>query len=819
MMKNLVINKRLRPIRFGFLVRPNDKLNLLKIFRVNTCLWGGQYNPIIPFFNRVPNWWSDHNQIYSAQQIINGYLDYFEPDILVESEPGMAKQYGYDKNRIISVNEILQSNEPKYLEGYGQSVNDIYRYLYQKEFRFQQKNEPTSWLFKNTKKHTSLFLACLCGDFPDEPKYQYFKENFQYVFSPEIKEFDVENLINYYSQRIITPLNIANTTLDVNYNHDNSPFLYVFDLLQSRDLLDYWNLRSVCQNTLAIPKQWLPKAEQFCKRFIEQNYRPLPGNPNGVMIRPTVMFSRSIEIDKAEALHKQYLHIEKKDINTVQYWYPSLWSDSPKAMIRRTRAILSAAEKREECPINSENENKMVYFNGLSPEFSERYNLSSCKFRWANILQMDSSRINEDIATVFPSLYRNSAYIKFHYNLANPIFYNKEGLTVFPKWSGSLNYLNLFSNYEVVRFWFKSMNIIDVSMSASGKATTQIIKTLGGFINLWSISSKDVIELLNSISQSDTKTMPVKEFRNRINKASSHIAGSLHKNRNFEMLVDKKAIELGVELHCHTCDNWGWHQIEKLNTVLTCNFCFKPLPFPVCYPDNKEYLKWSYRVVGPFSLNHYAKGGYATALSLKFFNSLSDLSFENNMTWTAGVKLQLEKKKDIEVDFLIWYQVKDNLRLNYEAKFVFGEAKSYGYNEDAFTKKDIDRMRELAERFPGSYLVFSTFKDTLSKDEKFLLGKLAKWGRAFIGDGNDTMKAYTVILTGTELFAESNILSMIWEKKGGKHKELASMLRSDDLEVFADVTQQLYLNLPPVFDDIRAKFEKKHLNRKLRKKK
>ena len=173
------------------------------------------------------------------------------------------------------------------------------------------------------------------------------------------------------------------------------------------------------------------------------------------------------------------------------------------------------------------------------------------------------------------------------------------------------------------------------------------------------------------------------------------------------------------------------------------------------------------------------------------------------------MKLQLEKNKEIEVDFLIWYQDKDSLRLNYKARFIFGEAKSYGYNGEEFSKTDVDRMRELAERFPGSYLVFSTFKENLSKSERILISKLAKWGRAFTGDGNDTMKAYIIVLTGAELFAESNILSMVWEKKGRKHKKLSSMLIYNDLETFADLTQQLYLDLPPIFDDIRAKFEKK----------
>jgi hypothetical protein len=39
------------------MVRPEDRANLLKVFQVNNCLWGGLFNPIIPFFKRVPAWW------------------------------------------------------------------------------------------------------------------------------------------------------------------------------------------------------------------------------------------------------------------------------------------------------------------------------------------------------------------------------------------------------------------------------------------------------------------------------------------------------------------------------------------------------------------------------------------------------------------------------------------------------------------------------------------------------------------------------------------------------------------------------------------
>ena len=43
----------LRPIRFAFRVRPDDKKGTLEIFRINTCFWGGRSNPVTPYFKHT----------------------------------------------------------------------------------------------------------------------------------------------------------------------------------------------------------------------------------------------------------------------------------------------------------------------------------------------------------------------------------------------------------------------------------------------------------------------------------------------------------------------------------------------------------------------------------------------------------------------------------------------------------------------------------------------------------------------------------------------------------------------------------------------
>ena len=78
------IKVKLRPIKLAFLVHPNDKESLLKAIEINTFLWGGTYNPIIPTYNCIPpNREGLPSNNPSAQNVISGYLDNFDPDYVV----------------------------------------------------------------------------------------------------------------------------------------------------------------------------------------------------------------------------------------------------------------------------------------------------------------------------------------------------------------------------------------------------------------------------------------------------------------------------------------------------------------------------------------------------------------------------------------------------------------------------------------------------------------------------------------------------------------------------------------------------------------
>ena len=86
---------RIRPFRFAFLVEPKDKKSLQRVFEVTSSLWGGVFNYVIPLFKTVPpRYKQEYQKPISAKIMLNGFVEAFQPDYLVETRPGQRKKYG-----------------------------------------------------------------------------------------------------------------------------------------------------------------------------------------------------------------------------------------------------------------------------------------------------------------------------------------------------------------------------------------------------------------------------------------------------------------------------------------------------------------------------------------------------------------------------------------------------------------------------------------------------------------------------------------------------------------------------------------------------
>lgn len=809
-MSDISINLRLRPIRLAFLIRPDDQKHTLEVFRINTCLWGGKYNPIIPFFKQLPKWWDKKGHRFeSPKQILNGYLDFFGPDFIVEAEKGMAGDLGFDSNRVLRFSDILMLEGDRDRDGVGQSVNDIYDDLYKKHFQFAMRHKHNIIHVKHENELFSVFAACIFGAFPTHRKLRYFEQNYKYVFEPQEIVLTDKSLSKLYKNRYTSALRIAQTNLNVDYNDHSDPALFVLDVQEARDLIDFWNLRIVQRNILAIPIQWIEGLSQFCKEFIIKNHRPLPGNPHGVMIQPTVMFSRSISDTESDKIHKKYLKVDKKDANCVQGWYPSLWRPGPEFMVRTTMPTVNAQEKRIDMSVDLEK--PVITFDNLWPEFARKY---GNKHRFANVVKLRCWGDKDQLATTFPCSYRKSSFPNFRLGREH-LLPTAEGLVFFPEYKNISERWELCSGTNALNTWFNE-NKITATLSDAGRTTEQIIQTLGGFWGIGKIANVGTVKLLDGMSRKPlTRSMHYKEFGQKIKDA---VGEGIWRYKEFETLVDRHAVELGLELKCAKCGSWGWHSIKQLDYSLTCDLCSQQFDFPITNPCSSQYCKWAYRVIGPFALPDYAKGGYASALAIRIFSDVIGRMDRVGVTWSTGQELTLSNGKKVESDFILWYQRKQMLGTDYPTEIVFGETKSFG--KDVFKDENINNAKLLAKVFPGAVLVFATMKeeDDISKKEISWLRKLAEWGREYDKEKDQT-RAPVIILTGTELFVSHSIEDS-WKEKGGKHAQIISpgRMRIENLRVLADLTQQLYLDMPSYGRWLEAKWKRRRAARERAKK-
>ncbi len=822
-MSHISATVRLRPVRFAFLVRPSDKKRVLEIMRINTCLWGGKFNPIIPYFQQVPAWWDRHGHRFdTARQIINGYLDRYEPDFLVEAEKGLAGGLGFSSKRVLQLSELLVHENDRYRNGNGLSTIDLYKELYLKEFQFQHRHKHNITNVTAENPAFNAFCACAFGGFPEQNTLGHFKRAFKDAFDPSEVTLNGGALAKLYRSGLTSALDIGLEKIEVDYHDHSAATLFVLDALESRDLIDFWNLRTLQRDIVAIPIQWIDELSNYCRGLIKKAHRPMPNNPNGVMLRAHVMFSRSIPKANIEDIYQKNIVVDVPGANVRQDWYPSIWKPTPNGHIRSSRPTLTAAKKTFD--VQYAEDNPDIRFDSIPPDFAEQY---GAKNRWVNVIKLRDWGFKNQIATALPTEYRDPKFSPF--SLGRDTYISTtEGFVIFQKYRDGQHYWKLTDGFNAIAEWLKTSKIT-VKLSDAGRATQQIIQTLGGFGGVRSIANADVVKLLNGISRKPiAKSMQQKEFINKVNDA---VKGDAWMKGAADKLVKGNAVELGLELKCTKCSSWSWYSLKQLDYKVSCDLCLREFSFPVLDPGGKENSRWAYRLIGPFALPDYARGGYAASLAIRFFSENVGHN-DTNVTWSSGLELTFPNEIPIEADFILWYQRTEIFGTDHPTEIVFGEAKSFGRagsenplmvarraaKKDVFLDDDVARLKRLAEKFPGAVLVFATMKvaSELTGDEVRRIRKLAEWGREYVRESRHS-RAPVILLTGDELFS-SYSLEVSWERKGGKHGACISAghIRLDHLKTLADLTQQLYLGMPSYSEWSQAKWDARREKQKKR---
>src|SRR3989344_2184822 len=189
------VNVKLRPIKIAFLVDPNKKKDILEAIKVSSFLWGGTYNPIIPVLKRVPALWKKNDRFInfrsSAKAITLGYIDTFDPDYFVVVGSCDIKHLKLDKERIISISEILEKVDSDGTPSYGVGLFEILNHFIDKELKFVRRR-PIDIYLPTFEKKSEMFLSSIFGKLPSNIE-KVLKENYQEHLDTKDKKISVDN--------------------------------------------------------------------------------------------------------------------------------------------------------------------------------------------------------------------------------------------------------------------------------------------------------------------------------------------------------------------------------------------------------------------------------------------------------------------------------------------------------------------------------------------------------------------------------------------------------------------------------------------------
>ena len=766
------LDLKLRPVRIGFLVNPNDKDGIRKAIHLNSLLWGGMFNPLIPCYKKLPRNWEEYKSKRStASKVISGYIEGFDPDYLVNISDVSIESIEFDSVRIVDYDGIISGYKEDMAPKVGAGIFEIIRQFKYDEMRFLRRNE-FKFLKPKLSKNHNLFLSSIFGKLDNYEKDLYE----DYLSDIEITEddIDIKNYWKYISSEYFYSRRIGAIYLEQRLS---GPVIFYLDATKTLDVIDYWNIRAAGWEVYPVAKQSEDEhgLHEICEKIIERAYRPYRHNKS-IYHHASIIKSRNTTEKEMSDFNKK-LEVKKHDTKkgpkvSLQRWYPRIWDEWAR---QNTQEIITPAYSKEKAIELQEGQTEFR-FKTLNPDF-DLYHVNTSSPRFA--LEIDSRVYGNDelLAEVIPMGGGDLARAVGKYSLrewriskSGPVYLSR--------------HQNWTINYEiplaepVMSAWFKEKGW-DVDMSPSGKIAKQMIKQLGGLWGIVHLKEEKLIKLLQELSNNGF--INEHDFKGRISQITNSDGIWLSRDEYIKRLLEKEIFQLGVELKCPICTQRSWYSLNDVDSSVRCGGCLSDYKLQsIDLPDKK----WAYKSFGTFGLPKQAYGAFGVLLTLNF------LVKDNNERATSLLSFTAKKNnKEIEADLCM--VIEKEFRDDSSQELLFAECKTY----NKFEKKDIERMQELANEFPGAVLVFSTLRTELTTTEKRMLKPLVNKGRRYW----KAEKTYNpvIILTGGELFSTHGI-PHCWENRDGKAGEIAkSNFYPRGLSDVADATQQIYLDMKP----------------------
>ena len=735
----------------------------------------------------------------SARELTRGLLGAFQPDLVVETKPGLANGIGFDQGRVLSFDRFNEA-DGNGRRTYGIDLRSVCRTLYKEEFRFVQRHPPIVVEPRPTDRRYGLLFAAIFGEFPTSGVLGECKEHFREALDAKEKEVKPDSFHELLTGHSLFPLRVgAYKLVTRTRGWSPDPALFYMDESEPYDIIEYWNLRALGWRIRPLPRLLAPKLKAFSEKFIVESHQPYPP-PSNACHDASFLCSRSCAFDE---MQKYVIALERPSSCHVStdWRVPRLWEEWGR---HADHAEPQVVEFKTESQETSSWGNSLAVAT-VVPQFVQDHIFDTPRHACTNVLEKLPGG-----APVIPWQMIDMRFLAGQLQSEN-IWVGREGICTTAGAYHSRRHFRLPSSLNVFASWAQK-NQLEIELSPAGRVAEQLIAAIGGLSGVRMVGNEELIKLLDRMAngtleidatqenesgpekrrlrKASVPLYQIKEVLKRVNYGNEFIA-----DNHLSALLRSNVLTLGMEVSCSHCGQTTWFALNQLSTRLKCQRCLDEFDFPATKPHRNT---WSYRVQGPFAIEDYGYGAYCVAAALQF---LSD-EFGAECTWIPSFRLtsKSENRVNSEADFAAFVRP-GRFGLITDPLLIFGECKTFGN----FDLRDYRRMKTLAKSFPGAIICFCTLKNALTQVEKKKISALAGQGRRSLESGK--LMNPVVVLTGTELLGQfkNEPFTTGYPPHFSKLGEGAFM--RGDVQEICDFLQQVHLGIESIHEWRRARRE------------
>ena len=693
---------RYRPVRIGFLVEDGRIDDLVMVAGLNTLLWGGIYNPVIPI---------SCARLQFAEQL----LDLFSVDVLYtvsENEAVVAFKESHSSLRdpIYGDHSFYQDWHTRvYLNSYN-----IVNYYWERELKHKPDSGQSNCFLLRWDDGDPLrsVFALQYGFFPTEydPRGDFERAFIEILRSKEVS-LARDALLDPEFATKISPLALTRSELIGQRHLLRGDGVYLGDENDFEDLLAFWNLRAAGRNLLFLPRRNLDRFQQLAAAHLQE----LDGRPNSrLTIEDHLSLHHRSATDEEVAGIREGLPTQKPLVNRrfedIVWNGPNVkpvnfhfrWEKAP-ASVDRIHGGYEVNIQLPEMRFLTEAE-RGLHEKQLVVEVSPHSDFSHP----GHVLRVPYIRKLNEFYSRKIAVHPWELRVQRD-GVAGIIQTGTDRLTLYP------------ISHSVLVFRLLEFAGMKAEVSQPGLLATKIIEKLDGIEGGRVFKIRGVRELMQDLEPAQSVPRSKAKYTILSNgqfkkHEDLHIEarepGKLTTDHVFDFLLRHGFFRGGLELSCDDCNLRNWLSLREIDDEWKCEYC-GGRNLTALHLRNRG--DWRFRKSGLFAKDNNQEGAIPVVLTLLVFLRILDMS---EFVWTTALNLD---PPGCETDFCVL-----NYRESGGIEIAVGECKSGGGQID---QQDVNNLKKVREKLTSAglecYVTFAKTADGFTPDEVALLTEVA----------------------------------------------------------------------------------------------